>query len=281
MSNSSVFVFWGLVGGSMGLILVVCGLWISWDWLKFRFGPLEYTAPRMTPEELAEVRAYCQRQAALERDRRVTLENQTADFIEQQKEQTLQRRAKQRAAIRAKAKFKRYRKRLWQKRKLRKRQIEKFRIERQFPPWLVTEAKRLKIERSQENLEALRGWIRYVLEYGIAELGHTLPIKPVYYGLRDCDAAPFPGLTSFHFFRRLSKTMTGAGLLIPQTSNKGNRIALDAMNLLYPSVIDESHLPALRVARYGFPGPLARTSGKNGRVAKIKNPASHKANLAH
>lgn len=272
MQNSTTIVLTGLVGGSTGLILVVYGLLISWKWLKFRFSPLEYTAPRMTPEEIEAAKAYAFNQAALEQARKAAQEQQTADFIKQQKEKTRRQRKKRYAIARARSKFKRYRRQIWETRKRRIKQIDRVRIERNFPPWLVTLAKRLKIERNQDNLAALRGWIRYALEYGQAELSHTLPIRPIWHALRDCEAAPFSNVRSYVFFRKLSKVLTSNGLLIPQTSNNGNLISQDAINMLYPAACGMQHAAA---------GGKTHISGQNGRVAQLENSASHRAKLAH
>lgn len=252
MQNFMFFVSLAAFFAFGGLLLV----YLAWIYIKIEFPTAP--APSISPEEIRAAKAHAaQQEKSPELAGAVTAPPLDESQVENETQESHQVRDQVRD---------RYRRHLWRKRQARRAklaaQLEQARVEA-FPAWLVTFATdQLKLDRTSANLAALRDWTKHILEFGQVELGHTLPVKSVYYGLRDCDQAPFENVASFHFFHRLSKTLTEAGLLIPQVGNAGRRIAPDAIALLYP---------ALRVALQAASRKchVKRTSG---RVAKLKTP---------
>jgi hypothetical protein len=219
----------------VGIIFVLLLVGIGWLWLRWKFRPLKYTSPLMTPEEVQGALDYAARQDALkaaeQAQRQPLVSNLQTDQerqaqIEQRREQRrleLEERRKEQEAIQE-----------VQRQAEEQRQAAEQAAIARMPGWLLELAQWHNIPPTYDNLMALRSWLKYVLEFGQQELGGVFSVRTVYAALRNSKQPPLEHVTSYKFFLKMLRILTREGVLITDPATQAKKLTEQSIMQLGP-----------------------------------------------
>lgn len=253
---------WGLIllGGLLALFLFGAWLIVAFEISVSDFKRLEYKAPRMTPEELWQVKVYVARQDYLKYIWKLLGDpEKTRQALDETRKELRRQRRREMWAEQM---------RQWDAEKAAKEKAhaqEQAAIERDFPQWLIEFADRRNIETTYPNIQALETWVKLVIDFGQNNHDGTFPVRQLYYALRDNEQAPFETqATSYKFFFELQRILVEHEIVIPHRGGpNGYNLVSDAIERLLPER-HETCNNAPRLVNYG--------NGGNGRGGEFENP---------